>query len=179
MLTSERLLLRRFTINDLPAFLAYRNDPDVARYQSWDSTTTEQAQAYIDYHQQVEPYETGWFNFAIEERATHRLIGDIGLNIFEHDSQQGEVGYTLASQAQGKGYATEALRTVLNYAFGELKLHRITASCDVANQGSIKLLERLRFRREGHFVESYFDQGQWTSEYHYAILRREWQTSDS
>ncbi len=179
MLTTPRLILRRFSLDDLPAFLAYRNDPEVARYQGWDSTTEEEGRAYIEYHQHIEPHEPGWFNFAIIETATQNLIGDIGLNILEHDPQQAKVGYSLARHAQGNGYATEALRAVLDYAFGELKLHRISATCDVDNQGSIALLERVKFRREGHLIENYFDKGEWTSEYLYAMLRREWQTSDS
>ena len=179
MLTTTRLTLRRFTTSDLIDFLAYRNDPQVAQYQGWDNTTEAEGIAYIAYHQDIEPSDTGWFNFAIEHTATQTLIGDIGLNIFEKDPQQGEVGYTLARAHQGQGYATEALRRVLEYAFDELKLHRIRASCDVDNAGSIALLERLNFRREGHFIESYFDGQRWTSEYSYALLLREWLPSDS
>lgn len=179
MLTSERLTLRRFTMDDLDTFLAYRNDPLVAQYQGWESTTADEGRAYIQSLQNIEPGDPGWFNFAIEETATQILLGDVGLSILEQSPQQGRIGYTLAREHQGKGFATEAVRRVLDYAFGELELHRITADCDVANVASVALLERLNFRREGHFIESYFDHGQWTSEYLYAMLRREWQTTVS
>lgn len=179
MLTTQRLTLRRLTMADLDAFLAYRNDPQVAYFQGWDSINEKEGHDYITYHQDIKPSDVGWFNFAIVVTATDTLIGDIGLNILDDKSHQGEVGFTLAREHQGKGYATEALRCVLAYAFEDLKLHRITASCDVENVGSIALLERFKFRREGHFIENYFYHDKWTSEYLYALLRREWLTSDS
>jgi RimJ/RimL family protein N-acetyltransferase len=53
-------------------------------------------------------------------------------------------------------------------------LHRIIAICDVENQASVRLLERLGMRREGHYIENYWFKGKWASEYLYAILADEW-----
>jgi len=63
----------------------------------------------------------------------------------------------------------------LAYLFTEYKLHRIWANCDRSNIASIKLLERLGMRREGHFVKSLWFKGEWVDEFWFAILREEWE----
>ena len=65
---------------------------------------------------------------------------------------------------------------MLDYLFAELDLHRVIAITDVENVSSFSMLDRLGFRREGHFVENLMFKGQWASEYHYAMLKREWET---
>jgi RimJ/RimL family protein N-acetyltransferase len=63
---------------------------------------------------------------------------------------------------------------LLDYLFNELNLHRVIAECDVENIASYRLLERLGFRREAHLIENIWFKGAWGSEFHYAILEREW-----
>ena len=174
-LLTRRLRLRRFVDADLAAFLAYRNLPEVSVYQDWTTYSTEEAQAFIAEMQHTDPHTTGWFNFAIELQVTGELIGDLGFLIREDDSRQGKIGYTLNPQFQGQGYATEAAERVLAYAFDDLRLHRITAAADVRNSASVRVMERLGMRREGHFIQNAFDKGEWCDEYLYAILQSEWQ----
>ena len=70
--------------------------------------------------------------------------------------RQAYLGYTLARSAWGQGYASEAARKLLDYLFRVLDLHRVIADCDVDNAASIRLLERLGFRREAHYLESFW-----------------------
>ena len=172
---SERLILRRFEDSDVTPFVAYRKDPEVARYQSWDPCDEQEAKAIIR--------ETGaarvgvpgeWFGFAIESKEAGTLIGDCALRIDEHEPYRAEVGFTLAREYQGRGFASEAVAHVLDYAFGTLGLHRIIAIADCRNAPSVALLERLGMRREGHFVENVWFKGGWADEYLYAVLRHEW-----
>ena len=79
-----------------------------------------------------------------------------------------------AADAQGHGYATEALRTVISLLFTEHDVHRISADCDTRNDRSISLLERVGTRREAHHHKSAWWKGEWTDEYVYAILAEEW-----
>lgn len=172
-LETKRLFIRRFKEPDIQRFIAYRSDPEIARYQSWKEMTETQAREFIQEFAGMEPGTPGtWFQFAIELQDTQKLIGDIGLHIFKNDAQQGEIGYTLASAYQHKGYAQEAVSAVLDYCFNSLKLHRITATTDTRNQASIQLLVRLGFRREAHFIQSYRDNNQWVDEFLYAILEQ-------
>jgi RimJ/RimL family protein N-acetyltransferase len=172
-LDSRRVTLRRFTDSDLPLFLSYRNDPEVARYQSWESISPEDAKTYIQVQKALEPGIAGkWFQFAVELKESQLLIGDCGLKI---DSRQGEIGFTISREYQGKGYGREAVSCVLDFAFGELSLHRIVAITDCRNISSVALLEKSGFRREGHFIQNIWFKGEWGDEYLYAILSREWE----
>lgn len=172
---TERLLLRRLTGEDLTAFMAYLNDPVVARYQSWESYTEEQAREVIERQQGLEPGTPGqWFTFAAGLKETGELIGHVALSGKADDQRQAEIGFTFARGHQGRGLAREAAEGVLDYAFGVLGLHRVVAITDCENERSVALLDRLGMRREGHFVENIWFKGAWGSEYLYALLQREW-----
>jgi RimJ/RimL family protein N-acetyltransferase len=174
-LETERLLLRRFAARDLAPFLAYLNDPLVARYQTWESYTEEQARQVIEEQQRLSPGQPGkWFTFAAELKEAKSLVGHIALSVKEADPRQAEIGFTFARQYQGRGLAREAAARVLDYCFDSLKLHRVIAVGDAENERSAALLRRLGMRREGHFVENIWFKGKWGSEFLYAVLAREW-----
>ncbi len=172
---SERLWIRRFNDSDLTPFMAYRNDPEVARYQSWDFCDEQEAMAFI---REMESGRAGvpgeWVQFAIESKETGALLGDCALRVDEHEPYRAEIGFTLAREHQGKGFASEAVSLLLDYAFGTLGLHRVVAIADCRNAPSVALLERLDLRREGHFVENVWFKGRWADEYLYAVLKDEW-----
>jgi RimJ/RimL family protein N-acetyltransferase len=172
-LESERLLLRRLTEADLVPFLAYLNDPVVARYQSWESYTEQQARETIEAQRNLEPGTAGrWFTFAVESKAEGALVGHVALTT--EGEQQAEMGFTFSRDYQGKGLASEAAARVLDYVFKELGLHRVKAITDCENERSVALLERLGMRREGHFIQNVWFKGKWGDEYLYAVLREEW-----
>ncbi|WP_019029981.1 GNAT family N-acetyltransferase [Colwellia piezophila] len=89
-----------------------------------------------------------WFSLGITELATGEKLGSIGIRIVNHDAKIGEVGFMIRPSAQGKGIASEALSLLKDYAFAELTLNKLTATCSVNNAGSYKLLEKLGFERE-------------------------------
>lgn len=172
---SARLTLRRFADADLQAFLAYLNDPLVARYQTWESYTERQAEELIDQQKNLEPGQPGrWFTFAVELKEIKSLIGHVALSVKGDDRRQAEIGFTFAREYQGRGLAKEAAECVLDYAFTKLGMHRIVAVTDCENERSVALLSRLGMRREGHFIENIWFKGGWGSEYVYALLRKEW-----
>jgi RimJ/RimL family protein N-acetyltransferase len=175
-LETPRLILRPFQESDLEAFAAYRSDPQVARYQGWEAPyTLEQAAAFIREMQSTRPGAPGaWYQIAIERKSTPGLIGDCAFHILANEPRQAEIGFSLSSAFQGQGYATEAVRRLLDYLFGELDLQRVSAICDAENTASARLLERVGMRREGHFIENIWFKGAWGSEYAYAILQKEW-----
>lgn len=174
-LTTERLVLRPFTAADAPAFAAYRSDPDVARYQGWAAPfPLAQAEEFVREVGAADPTEPGWFQYAVE--ADGVLVGDVGVGL--HDNRmQAEVGYTLATAHQGRGYATEAVRRVLAHLFDERGLHRVAAECDARNERSARLLTRLGFRQEGHRVRSTWAKGEWTDDLLFGLLGTEWRAA--
>lgn len=175
-LRTARLRLRPFTEADLPVFVAYRQDPEVARYQGWDDTfSAQEGRALFDRQRGVAPGTPGvWFHFGFEPAAGGPLLGDCVLHVREDDPRQGEIGFTLARGHQGKGYAAEAVGAVLDYAFGTLGLHRVVAITDARNAAAARLLERVGMRREGHYLQNVWFKGAWGDELSFALLHDEW-----
>jgi RimJ/RimL family protein N-acetyltransferase len=172
--STERLVLRRFRAEDVDAFAAYRSDPDVARYQSWEAPVPlAEAARQVRRFAVADPTVPGWFQYAIEHRALSVLIGDVGVRL-EPNLMQAEIGFTMASAFQGKGFATEAVRCVLNRLFRS-GIHRVSAECDARNTASARLLERLGFRREGRRVEHTWIKGEWTDDLLFGLLARDWE----
>jgi len=177
ILETGRLRIRQFQDSDLEPFWVYRNDPDVARYQGWDVPfPREKALEFVTEMKVKDPNIQGeWFQTAIEESSTGEMIGDTAFYL-KKDDLQAYIGCTIARPHWRKGFGIEATRRLLDYLFGELDLHRVIAITDVENVPSFGVLDRLGFRREGHFVENLMFKGNWASEYHYAMLKREWET---
>jgi RimJ/RimL family protein N-acetyltransferase len=119
-----------------------------------------------------------WVQFVIIERQTQQLVGDIGIHFLPSDLFQVEIGCTLDVGHQGKGFATEALQQTINFLFGELNKHRITASIDPRNTASVALMDRLGFRQEAHFRQSLLIENEWVDDLVYALLREEWQAKN-
>ena len=174
-LDSARLVLRRFNGGDLAAFHAYRNDPEVARFQGWESFSLAEATDFVARQEMQEIASPGqWLQIAISLKRTGQLVGDCALKIPATDVRQATIGITLSRAFQGQGLATEALSGLLEYLFVEANLHRVQADTDPANVRAWRLLERLGMRREAHCLQSLWFKGHWADEFFYAILRQEW-----
>ncbi|GAA0723361.1 GNAT family N-acetyltransferase [Dactylosporangium roseum] len=177
LLETDRLILRRFRAGDAPVLAAYRSDPDVARYQSWDAPfSLGDAIAFVAEAARLDPGREGWFQYAVEARETGELVGDVGVNRGD-GGRQAELGFTLAPEHQGRGYATEAVRRIVDFLLVEEGLHRVRATLDARNERSARLLERLGFRREGLCVQAGRWKGEWTDDLLYAVLASEWSRS--
>lgn len=165
---TQRLAVRCFQAQDGPAFAEYRSDPEVARFQSWDTPLPlEQAMAAIERYRTRDPAAEGWFQYAIDLDGV--LIGDIGVGTHEN-LMQAEIGFTLAPRYQGHGYATEAVGRLIQYLFEDRGLHRLSAGCDGRNHASARLLERLGFQREGMQRQHTWIKGEWTDELLFGFL---------
>jgi aminoglycoside 6'-N-acetyltransferase len=143
VIETPRLVLRRFEAADLDAFVAYRADAEVARFQSWEAGYGRaQGEAFIEWVTSVHPDTPGeWYQFAIERRAAPGLIGDCAARF---DPAGVEIGFTLAPAHQGQGYATEAVGALLSYIRSRGHSTAV-AWCDVENDASRRVLERLGF----------------------------------
>ena len=171
-ITTDRLLLRKLEIYDREDFFGYRSLPEVYKYQSFMPDNIKQIDDFINNNSNNPNIPNTWFQLPIVNK-NGMLVGDIGIHVLE-DIDQAEVGYTLAPSYQGQGYAIESLKAVINYLFFDLKKHRITASADPNNTSSIRLLERLGMRKEGHFIKSFRMGDKWLDDCIYAMLEEEW-----
>jgi RimJ/RimL family protein N-acetyltransferase len=177
-LRTPRLRLRRFRESDVDTFARYRSDPAVGRYQGWDAPyPVEQARRFVAAMATAQADVPGeWLQIAVALARNDSLVGDCAFAPETHEPRTVEIGFTIAAQQQGRGYAREAVSLLLRYLFNQLGKHRATASCDPRNAPSIKVLEAVGMRREGHMVESTWSKGEWTDDLLFAILRREWKT---
>lgn len=167
-LRTDRLVIRRFRTEDAVTFAAYRSDPDVARYQDWDSCTQQEADDFVREMAGTHPGVAGeWFQFAIADPESDEHLGDVGLGVDVIDPSRAELGFTLATAHQGKGYATEAVERVIAYAFERLGAEAVFAVADARNDASIALLERIGMRRAT--TENVKFKGEWCDEHTYEL----------
>jgi RimJ/RimL family protein N-acetyltransferase len=171
---ATRLVLRRLRRDDLEALVAYRNDPEVARYQSWTDYDARRGLQLIQDMEGRQPGMPGWFQFAIALKDSDALIGDCALRVDADDPRLGEIGFTLARAHQGQGLGREAVKALLDYVFGTLNLHRVIAVTDAKNTAAATVLDRVGMRREAHYIENVFFKGAWGDEFLFARLGREW-----
>jgi RimJ/RimL family protein N-acetyltransferase len=174
--TTARLILRRFTQTDLPAFASYHSRRDVYRYLYADPPEgAGMEQAFADALKATFERDGDVYRLAVVRRDDDALLGEVLLKLASKDARQGEVGYIFNPDFSGAGYATEAVAAMIGIGFSTFDLHRIFARLDAQNRGSIGVAERLGLRREAHLIENDRFNGVWGDEYIYAVLEREWQ----
>ena len=164
-----KFILRRLTADDLPAFLAYRSDPEVARYQSWGETDENSARRLITHMAQAQiPMPGEWSQIAVAGEDGF-LLGDMGLHLNDTGTEA-EVGITLARAAQGNGVATQAVRAAVAFLFQTPTLGRVIAIADKRNAAAIRCMEAAGFvfTHEADFTE---EDGTITPEVHYEMRR--------
>ena len=146
-LETERLRLRQFRESDFPIYEAWCANPDLMRYLGGRTFGTNEAwrhMAYILGHWQMR----GYGYYAVEEKESGRLVGRVGFT----DAQGWpgfELGWTLAPDVRGRGYATEAARFLLGYAFEQLERPHVISLIHPDNAPSRRVAERLGERIEG------------------------------
>lgn len=174
-LETKRLIIRPITHDDKNEVFEYRSDTEANKYQGWIPKTIDDVETFIGkISEQINEPET-WFQFVIIEKETRKIVGDLGIHFFDSENQQVEIGCTLNKDFQSKGYATESIKRVIDYLFKELNKHRIITSIDPDNKNSIRLVERIGFRKEAHFVESLFIHGKWVDDLIYALIEKDWE----
>lgn len=161
LLYTSRLHLRPVTTADTTAFHDIYSCPETMRYWSGEAITSmEQAEEMVS--TELEYAKSGdCINWGIALPEPGRLIGKITLFRYSEQNRRAETGYVLDRRYWGRGFMSEAMKCVLDFASTELALHRIEADCDPDNQASLALLEKFGFRREGVFRERWFVAGEW------------------
>jgi len=175
-LRTDRLLLRPFEADDLDALHAIHSDEAVVRWLYNDPRTLNETRELLERKIAGAALhaEGDWLGAAMTLRDTGELVGDLSLCWASETHRQGELGFVVHPLHQGRGYATEASRPMLAFAFEELGLHRVVGRLEPRNTGSARVLEKLGMRREAHLVENEWVKGEWQSELVYALLAREW-----
>ncbi|MBT0772527.1 GNAT family N-acetyltransferase [Kineosporia sp. J2-2] len=170
-LHTPRLLLRDIAPGDVDAVHAYAGDPEVCRFMVWGPNTLDDTRAFVaEQLVAAAAPDRRTHNRLIVHAGSGQVIGGIELRLESPANQRGDFGYILRRDHWGQGYATEASRAVLDLGFGQLGLHRITATCDPGNTASARVLEKSGLRREGLMRQHLRRGGQWRDSLLYAVL---------
>jgi RimJ/RimL family protein N-acetyltransferase len=143
-------MIEPLALADLETFLEYRQDPEIARYQSWDSGYSKaQALELIESQAGVLLPEKGhWLQLALHDRTTRELIGDLAIHAVAEQKDCLELGFTIARNHQKKGFAKEATSKLLEHLTAEAGARKFIATPDARNRASIGLLLALGFYQD-------------------------------
>ncbi len=170
IIETKRLVMRLIEQADMPALFAVNGDPEVMRYTphtGWKS----QADADAWFGRVLENRRTGaGLQLVIALRDGGEVVGTMVLFHFNDGAKSGEVGYALAKEHWGKGYAKEALGAFVEFCFEVLGLERIEAQIDPRNEVSAKLLEKAGFMKEGHQRRNFHAKGETSDTGLYGML---------
>lgn len=149
ILATERLKLRALELSDLDDLYEYASDPEIDRYVPWEHYQNID-EARVNLNEFLEEYEKdGLGAWGIEHRTDQKLIGIINTSIPHRINRRVEVGYTIARPYWGQGFATEALRAVIQFGFEKMELARMEAVVLPENVASARVLEKAGMQFEG------------------------------
>ncbi|AJH15693.1 GNAT family N-acetyltransferase [Myroides profundi] len=172
ILETERLILRRLDINDLNTMYTMRTDPEVMKYIPIPITQSEEEIKQYIHSIDERMAAKECVNWAITLKEEGTMIGTIGFYRMKLEHYRAETGYMSLPKFNGKGYITEALQAIVHYGFSTMKLHSIEALLDPENIGSMKVLEKCGFIKEGHLKENWFFDGQFLDTVIYSKLNK-------
>lgn len=169
-LDTDRLILRVPKRKDSHDMYAYASDPECSRYCLWNTHKSLSESYYFICGMIKENKQNHEINFAVEEKATGKMIGTISIFSFNPEHRLAEIGYSFAKKCWGHGYATEALNKLIEYAFFTLKLHRLEAQCDSRNMRSARVLQKCGFENEGFMRKRLYVKGEYADILFYGLV---------
>ena len=174
-LETERLILRRLTMDDVEFVFQHFSDPMIYRYLMDEEPMTDRTQAkgLVEFY--LDPVGKSHNRWGIVLKATNALIGTCGFHKWDRQHYRAEIGYDLGHAHWGKGIMSEAIRVALAHGFENMQLNRVDAIVYSENTPSVRLLERLGFQEEGTLRDYYHWAGQFHDHSLFSLLRREWQ----
>lgn len=178
-LIGDRVVLREFTMDDVDAMYAYLSDDEVFRHVSWEPPTLDETTNSVrEASEAARATPRPDYELAVTLRDTDEVVGQVTLKTDRYiprlRQRTSELGFMLRRDYWGRGIATEAARLLLDFAFGQLGLHRVFAVVDEDNLASVRVLEKLGLRREARHVRDVFVRGEWLTSLIYAVLEDEW-----
>ncbi len=173
LLESPRLNLRSLADSDVNEVFALRSNPETMKFIPRPlAITPEDALEHIKVVQETISKNEG-INWALTLKENDVLIGIAGFYRIQPQNFRCEIGYMLSPDFHNQGYITETIRTLLDFAFNQLHFHSIEAVIDPANVASEKVLQKNGFKKEAHFVENFYWQGEFLDTVIYSLLKKD------
>jgi ribosomal-protein-alanine N-acetyltransferase len=173
ILESERLVFRRLKDSDAPEVFKLRSNPENMKFIPRPLLKDEDEAVAMIQMMNAKIDENTDINWGVCIKNTDTIIGFMGFYRTQPENYRTEIGYMILPEYEGKGYVTEAVKTMLNYAFNTIGFHSVDAVIDPDNVGSEKVLLKNGFRKEAHFIEDEYFEGKFWDSVHYGILKRE------
>ncbi len=172
-LETERLLLRKMSLDDAEAVLAYASDPEVTRYVIWEThRSREDSESFL--RSVVGSYENAEeATWGIVYKGDRRFVGGCGIVGWDPDHARAEMGYVLSREYWGRGLMPEAVRAMIRFGFERMGLNRIEARCIAENAASARVMEKAGMAYEGTLRQREFIKGAYRDMKVYSILRSE------
>lgn len=173
-LAGDHVVLREFRDDDVDDVLALIGDDRVTEWLSFDSRGRAEAEAMLSgvaERRQLQP-RTEYYLAITPGGGDDQCVGFVRLAF--DGVKAGKLGYAIAADHWGKGYATDAVRPIIDYGFRELGLHRISAAIGPENTPSIRMVERLGMAREGVIRDHVYTNGAWRDSVLFSVLSDEW-----
>jgi ribosomal-protein-alanine N-acetyltransferase len=172
VLESGRLCFRKLSNDDVNEVFELRSNPETMKYIPRPlATNTDEALAHIKIINDNIDSNTD-INWCVTEKGSDKCIGIMGFFRTQPENYRTELGYMILPEHHNKGYVTEAVKTLLNYAFNDLGFHSIEATIDPENIASEKVLQKNGFRKEAHLIENFYHEGKFLDSVIYSILKR-------
>ncbi len=177
VLESEDLLLRKPARKDAEDIFRYASDPEVARYVLWDPhRSISETRAFISFlRSRIRAGSPSSWVVTLKETGT--VIGTIGFIWCSSENRSAELGYSFSREHWNHGYATQALKTVIDASFRSMPLNRLEAQYDVRNPASGRVMEKSGLRQEGILRSRLVNKGEYVDVAICAILRSDWESS--
>ncbi|MEK4973413.1 GNAT family protein [Niallia sp. FSL R7-0648] len=172
-LETERLILRKVTLEDVEDMYYYGTNEDVSKYVTWKThKTLSDTREYIEFI--LSQYENKKIApWGIEYKENGKFIGTIDFVSWQLKHNIAEIGYVISQDYWGKGIAPEAANEVIKFGFNNMDLVRIQARCDVENIGSARVMEKVGMTFEGVIRKGIFVKGKHQDIKMYSILKEE------
>jgi ribosomal-protein-alanine N-acetyltransferase len=174
IIETERLLLRKITLNDVDDIFDYASIPELTTFVLWyPHKTKSETFDFIKFtdEQFRNRLSIVW---GILIKNENKLIGSIDLRGWNTDNKCGDVGYAISKDYWNKGFVSEAMKAVIKFGFEQLQLNRIEAHCQKENIGSWRVMEKCGMKYEGTLREKVFIKKRYRSMKMYSILKKEW-----
>ncbi len=169
-LTTQRLLLRKITIDDAPELLVQRTDDRIMKYiERPRPKNIDETIAFINMIDEEEK-KNDLITWGIALKDNPKVIGTVCFLRFKKENYRIELGYALHPDFWNTGIMNEVLKIVIDYGFREIKAHSIEANINPENIASQKLLEKNGFVREAYFKENFFWEGKFLDSAIYSLL---------
>lgn len=178
IIETPRLRLREFRKRDWVTVLHYQSDPLYLRYYPWVQRTEADVRDFVGQFLEWQAAEPRYrFQLAITLSDGGRLIGNCGIRQPQAGLRAAEIGFEIAPEHWGCGYATEAARAMVGFGFDELGLRRVWGECVLENSGAQRVLVKLGMRCVARLRKAEWYKGRWWDRLVYSVLDMEWRSA--